>query len=586
MPPLSHSPRPRRRARTGVRPGATLGALGGVLCGVLCGGPSGVSLAAQVPVAGATAATAITGGAGAGSGAAVRALVAAGRHPAMRWGHLDDVAADLRSLYPDGGALLWSAGGRPTPPAVAMVGALTTVDRRGLRPDDYDAAALARLAAAPVLTPADQASFDVALSAAAARVVRALALGRVRPATMHPGLRIRFADPELDVPAAVAALARDSAPGRALDALEPPFLHYRLLAAALARYRALATADSAAAPVTVGTPLRPGGRDAGVPRLRRLLVTLGDLPNTAPVGDSLAYDPALADAVRAFQRRQGAEPDGVVGAGTLGQLRRPFDDRVTQIALTLERWRWLPRAFSEPPVIVNVPAFRLHAFRSSSDREADLLSMDVVVGDAFDSRTPVFSDQLEYLVFSPYWDVPPSIARGEIVPKARRDAGYLERGNYEVVAPDGRVLGQSPAAVAALAAGRARVRQRPGPANALGRVKFIFPNDHAVYLHDSPAQAVFARARRDASHGCVRVAEPARLAAFLLRDQPAWDSARVAAALQGTAPRQVNLRTRVPVHLVYATAVAREDGRVFFYDDIYGHDRALARALDRGYPYR
>ena len=417
--------------------------------------------------------------------------------------------------------------------------------------------------------------------------MRALRFGRVSARAAHAELR--FPPEPLDAAATVRALAQNSRPAAALDALEPPYEHYRLLKAALARYRTLER-DTTLRGVSVASTLKPGGRDSSVPRIRRLLGALGDLAAgpmfaQSSVSDSALYDAALVDAVRRFQGRQGLEADGVLGAGTRARLARPFDGCTRQIALTLERWRWLPHAFTEPPVIVNVPAFRLHAFSSGSDREADLLSMDVAVGDAFNHRTPVFSDSLRYLIFSPYWDVPPSITRGEILPKARRDASYLSRGNYEIVDGRGRVLPASGSALAAVASGNARVRQQPGPTNSLGRVKFIFPNSHNVYFHDTPAQAAFGRVRRDVSHGCIRLSEPARLAEFLLRSLPGWDSTRIAAAMAQTRPEQVNLPRPVPVHIVYATAVAREDGRVFFYDDIYGHDRELTRLLARGYPF-
>ena len=517
--------------------------------------------------------------------ASLRAMIDGGRHPSMRWPRLDDVAADLRGAYDAAGwAPLWSSGGHPTAAAAAMLDQLAAAESRGLRPDDYDAPALRRLADSGALeTPEERAAFDVALSAAADRFVRALRFGRVSARAAHADLR--FPREPLDVAFTVHALAQSSAPEAEVDALEPPYEHYRLLKAALAHYRALAS-DSALSGVGVATTLKPGERDPAVPRLRRLLAALGDLvADTASDPDSTVYDWALADAVSHFQSRQGLDPDGVLGPATRARLDRPFESRTEQIALTLERWRWLPHVFAEPPVIVNVPAFRLHAFSSASDREADLLSMDVAVGDAFDNRTPVFSDSLRYLVFSPYWDVPPSIARGEILPKARRDGSYLARGNYEIVDGRGRVLPANSAALAAVSAGRARVRQRPGPTNSLGGVKFIFPNSHNVYFHDTPAQAAFGRARRDVSHGCVRLAEPARLAELLLRELPGWDSTRVAAAMRQESPEQVDLPRPVPVHIVYATAVAREDGRVFFFDDIYGHDRTLAQLLARGYPF-
>ncbi len=259
---------------------------------------------------------------------------------------------------------------------------------------------------------------------------------------------------------------------------------------------------------------------------------------------------------------------------------------VARIQLTLERWRWLPHQFSTEPIIVNIPAFRLYALSANNDREADMLRMDVVVGSSYDHRTPVFSDVLEYIVFAPYWDVPQSIAMAELVPIARRDPHILTVNNYEILNTAGRVLAPTAAAVRAVSTGTARIRQLPGGANALGRVKFVFPNEFDVYLHDTPVQAAFQRTRRDLSHGCIRVANPFALAQLLLRSVPGWDSTAIAAAMQSKEPRRVDLPNPVPVHIIYATAIAREDGTVQFHDDIYGLDKELSQLLSRGYPYR
>lgn len=261
-------------------------------------------------------------------------------------------------------------------------------------------------------------------------------------------------------------------------------------------------------------------------------------------------------------------------------------EQVTRIELSLERWRWLPHQFTSTPVIVNIPAFRLYALSPNSDREADMLRMDVVVGDAYSHRTPVFSDALEYIVFAPYWDVPHSIATAELLPLARRDPHLLTVNHYEIVDAAGRVLVPSAASLRAVSAGVARIRQRPGGTNALGLVKFVFPNEFNVYLHDTPVKAAFERSRRDLSHGCIRVAEPFALAQWLLRSVPGWDSTAIAAAMRERSPHRVDLPRPVPVHIVYATAVAREDGTVLFYDDIYGLDAELLQLLRRGYPYR
>lgn len=207
------------------------------------------------------------------------------------------------------------------------------------------------------------------------------------------------------------------------------------------------------------------------------------------------------------------------------------------------------------------------------------------IGQAPRHRTPIFSGSLRPLIFSPYWDVPPSILRKEIRPKAYRDRGFLARDDVEVVSNSGTVLGTSLRALNAAAAGRARIRQRPAVKNALGGVKFVFPKRFNVYMHDTPTRKLFARPRRDASHECIKLQEPARLAALLLRDQPTWDSAAIASAMSAGTPRQVNLTRPVTVYIVYATVVAHEDGSLLFFDDIYGHDRALAALLRHGYPY-
>jgi murein L,D-transpeptidase YcbB/YkuD len=449
----------------------------------------------------------------------LRRVIESGRNASQRWPVLHDVSRDLRTAYGANGWLpLWTTDGVPTEAARIVVQQLAQIDARGLSPADYDVAPLATLVAQPALvTPDAVIRFDMMLSVAATRALSGLQFGRVPASAVHA--QLRFVHEPYDVAEALRALAASTDPAVLFDAAEPPFLHYQLLKAALARFRAVT-------------------------------------------------------------------PDTTTLAGLTRGTKRARDDRVAQIALTMERWRWLPHTISTPPpIIVNIPAFRLHAFTSNSDREADLISMDVVVGQAFDHKTPVFST-LRYLIFSPYWDVPPSIARKELLPLARRDPSYLRRGEYEAVSNSGAVIGTSSSAINAVAAGHARLRQRPGSKNALGGVKFIFPNSYNVYLHDTPSQSVFLRARRDASHGCVRIAQPLRLASFLLRDQPGWDSTRVAEASHRSAPLQVNLTQPVPVHIVYATAVARENGEVNFYADLYGHDRTLARLLARGYPYR
>jgi L,D-transpeptidase YcbB len=239
-----------------------------------------------------------------------------------------------------------------------------------------------------------------------------------------------------------------------------------------------------------------------------------------------------------------------------------------QIDRTLERWRALPSAHEAEAIVVNIPEFRLYAFRTDSLGRRDTLSMDVVVGTS-GSQTPRFSDSIRYLEFAPYWNVPRSIVESELLPIARRDPHLLTVNNYEVVNQRARVLPMSAATIQLLSDGKAWLRQLPGGTNALGKVKFMFPNEHDVYLHDTPVQRDFLAARRDASHGCIRVAHPEALARWLLGGEAAWTDAAVEAAMNARHPQRVTLTRPVPVHLIYATAVAQEDGSVEFFDDIY-----------------
>jgi len=259
--------------------------------------------------------------------------------------------------------------------------------------------------------------------------------------------------------------------------------------------------------------------------------------------------------------------------------------RARAIALSLERWRQLPQSTSPTQIIVNIPAFQMQVLQTDGDSVAEILKMDIVVGTAFKNQTPAFSDSMQYIVFAPYWNVPASIARSELVDIGMRDPYLLTMNNYEIVNLKGRVLPATLVSVRAVKDGTAHIRQLPGGMNSLGRVKFMFPNQYDIYLHDSPIQGAFARQRRDVSHGCIRLADPAALARLLLRDQKGWDATAVEKALALKAPLRVNLTRAVPVHILYATAVVETNGRVVFHDDIYGRDSDLAAELSRGYPY-
>ena len=260
--------------------------------------------------------------------------------------------------------------------------------------------------------------------------------------------------------------------------------------------------------------------------------------------------------MRAFQRRHGLEEDGVAGPATLAELNQRAEDHVRQIEVNLERWRWLPRDLGRRHVRVNIAAFRLDAVEDG--RTA--LDMRVIVGKPY-TRTPMFGSAMDAVIFNPSWYVPTSIAVHEILPKARKDPSYLRRGGYEVLSGS-------------------RIRQRPGPQNALGRIKFVFPNRFNVYLHDTPARTLFGRTVRTFSHGCIRIEKPADLAVWVLGgDDPRWTAEAVRAGVEAGRERRVALHEKVPVHVAYWTAWADERGTLRLGRDVYQRDGQLAALL-------
>jgi murein L,D-transpeptidase YcbB/YkuD len=506
-----------------------------------------------------------------------------------------------------GAHLAWSVDARLSTQALAAVAFLSTVETRGLRPADYDAARLGAEAAAiaadsSAANTARLAQFDADLSRAVERLLIDLHAGRANPRAL--GFALPETHQRIDFAALVREVSQASDVAATIAGAEPRYAGYAALEAALARYRSLANDTALTLPRIRGTRIRPGDTLDAAPALRRLLDALGDRQRLAigdrggdgadssskpggadQVGDFEPhhYTPDLVAAITSFQRRHALEPDGIIGPATVRQLRVPMSERVRQIELTLERWRWLP---DTPPVryaVVNLPAMRLVVFENDSVARQPVLAMNVIVGQAAGRRgTPVFVSTLDEVVFRPYWDVPPSIARKELIPQSRRQPDLFGRDGFEIVrgaGDDARVYPTSAANVDRVLDGTLRLRQRPGPANALGFVKFVFPNRYNVYLHDTPARELFSRTRRDLSHGCIRVENPLALAKVVLRGQQDWSDAQIEAAMQGDSTVHVRVARPVAVYILYATAVAGADGVVRFYPDLYGHDAKLARLL-------
>ena len=483
-------------------------------------------------------------------------------------------------FYQKGGyALAWSRDRKPTVQALAMIDQFKNAQLKGLIPEDYDASRWDERLTKVGSSEGDPARFDLAMTICAMRFMSDLHIGRVNPQNFKFGLEMGAKEYDL----------ADSLRGKIVDAsdvpeaivsVEPPYDGYRRLEAALPDYIKLAAqGDTARVPIPEKS-VHPGKPYAGIPQLVARLHQLGDLPaGENPPTDSTMYSGAVVDGVKHFQQRHGLATDGVLGTGTVAELNKPLGYRLQQLNMALERYRWIPRKFPEPPIVVNIPEFKLRTLRK---QPAPFLTMNVVVGRAYRTQTPVFADLMRYVIFRPYWNVPTAIQRGELIPKIKRNPDYLAQNNYEItdgggVVTDGEVTSDD---LMALRSGAYAIRQKPGSKNALGLVKFIFPNNYNVYLHSTPQQQLFSRARRDFSHGCIRVEDPLALAAWVLRDKPGWDIEKIRATMNGTVNNvQVNLDQPIPVLILYSTAVVDPDNEVRFFDDIYGYDTTLQKAL-------
>jgi len=514
-------------------------------------------------------------------------IAESGRLDDLRWPSFSDYRRHVTAFYQAGGyQLAWIRDGKATSQARAILGVLRKADEKGLHSEDYDGprweARLTRLEGAD---DAGKARFDVALTVCTMRYISDLHIGRVNPRHFTFGLEVEQKKYNLPEFLRQQVIGADD-PARVLEQIEPSFAGYQRTKAVLLRYFAMAAKDGGEPLPLPAKTIAPGAPYLGIARLVRLLQLLGDLPQDSPAGEEGVYGGALVEAVKRYQARHGLQADGRLGAQTVKSLNTPLSARIRQLQLTLERWRWLPDSFPEPPVVVNIPEFRLRAFDGSGKPG---LEMKVIVGKAYGHNTPVFADSMQYVVLRPYWNVPPSIQRSEIVPAVRKDREYIAKKGFEVTTQGGALVTAGTInddVLEQLHTGKLAVRQKPGTANSLGLVKLIFPNQHNVYLHSTPAAQLFSQSRRDFSHGCIRVEKPQELTAWALRNNAGWDLERVREAMEkGTDNQQVNLTKPIPVLILYGTAVVDESGTVRFFDDIYGLDASLDKVLNQGYPY-
>ncbi len=491
----------------------------------------------------------------------------------------------LKRLY----RAAWSNDRGPLPQVVGLVQALQRADREGLDPSVYH---LSKIEAfwkqvqrnaqdGKPLDPRRLVDLDLLLTDAFLIYASHLLSGRVNPTTFDSEWHV-VALKEVDLPQYLEEALASGRISEALDGLLPVHRGYSELQRALIKYRRLSRSGGWP-PIHDGLKLQLNDLDDRVAFLRQRLRATGDL--RVPAEDvSKNFDSVLEDAVRIFQSRHGLEADGVVGAGTLAALNVPIEERVRQMELNLERWRWLPQELGERYILINIPSFELEVIEG----EKAVLEMRVVVGKTY-RKTPVFSSSMTHLVFSPYWHVPPSLAVQDVLPAVQKDIGYLAEKNIKVFSGWGAdTVEIDPSTIHWSELGRTgfpfRFRQEPGPKNALGGVKFMFPNAFNVYLHDTPSRELFRRADRSFSSGCIRIEKPLRLAEYVLSGASGWDAESVLAASQKGVERSVRLPESIPVHLLYWTCWVDAKGTVHFRNDVYGRDQLLDDALQEQPP--
>jgi L,D-transpeptidase YcbB len=508
--------------------------------------------------------------------------------PNLRWPNFSDYESIVATFYDDRNyEVAWTRDGAPTASAKGFIQAFQDAASKGLIPEDYDAPRWADRVQALNSKSDDAISlFDVAMTVNVMRYISDLRIGRVNPSRFN--FEIPVQDKKYDLAEFVSDNAVDATDvPKLIVGVEPDSDEYRQTEAALAHYMDLAKqqGQAHADPLpTVPKAISVGGSYPSLPALLARLQLEGDEEATAILSspNTTTFDSSLSDAVKHYQHRHGFTEDGKLTPQTIQSLNVPMDFRVAQLQDSLERWRWLPEPYLHARLMVNLPEFVLRGF--DPDHKLDF-TMRVVVGKVMGQHeTPVFTHMMKYLVFRPYWSVPVDIARKELVPHMESNHGYLASKNFEVTNNKGIL--QTDYTAKQVAQGAVMVREKPGPKNSLGLVKFIFPNQYDIYLHSTPAVSLFDQTRRDFSHGCIRVQKPADLAAWVLQGQGDWDLDKVQEAMNsGPDNKTVSLKTPLPIVIFYLTAIVEDGGEVHFFDDIYGYDSEMQKVFSKGPPY-
>jgi murein L,D-transpeptidase YcbB/YkuD len=541
-------------------------------------------------------------------------LVASPQLSFLRWPNVAEYQPFIKTFYEDRNyEIAWTREGQPTAAAKGFMVAFANAELKGLNPEDYDSSRwLDRVRGIAGKREDDIAQFDVAMTVCVMRFISDLRIGRVNP--QHFNFDIDSTGKKYNLAEFVSDNAVDviDVP-TLLKKVEPDSDLYRRTEQALAQYldlekkqiqqgndplpeyeRTITVGDSFDdAPLLIQRLQLEGELEADdtsaptpangvIPSEARNPHISHEAPRQPEV-----YTKRLSAAVKEYQHRHGITEDGKLTSQTIASLNVPLAKRVQQLSYTLERFRWLPAPYENPRLMVNLPEFVLRGY--TPEHQLDF-TMRVVVGQVMgEHQTPVFAHMMKYMIFRPYWNVPVDIARKELVPHMQTNHGYLESKNFEVITSKGQPYPNY--TVKQVEQGSVMVREKPGPKNSLGLVKFMFPNQYDVYLHSTPAVSLFSRTRRDFSHGCIRVQKPEDLAAWLLdgqkdKDGEDWDLEKVHEAMtDGPDNHQVNLKTPIPIVIFYMTAEVEEDGHVHFFDDIYGYDTQMQKVLEKGPPY-
>lgn len=529
---------------------------------------------------------AITENTDSGLSQTIETLLANQHHPLLLQQDFSRESQSLTRLYEmNAHQLIWLGEGRPQKNRDDALAVLSNASADGLNPANYDAEPLRRYVQQATSLPQtaikELASYDLAISISLLRFIDDLHSGQVDPRELDYPTQFG-SKPAIDATAVLMQHRELQSLAELPLAVAPKITQYQQLKRALAAYRKQ-TVSGPRPLMSFEKPLTPGNRHPQLPELRQRLHELGELAEAeiSSVNESeTLYDDMTVAAITRLQQEQGLIADGVIGRQTAAVLNQSPGEKIAKIELAMERLRWLPEMPSGRLIIVNIPAFELWAFTSPEDQNP--LNMKVIVGKAYNNQTPMLWEEMEYLEFNPFWNIPKSIMTKEILPKMLKDYRFLTSENIELIdrsaTNDSEYLDN---VIDNIKHGKIRGRQRPGKKNPLGKVKFIFPNHADVYLHDTPGKTAFNKDRRDLSHGCVRVEDAERLAEFVLADHEGWDTQAIEEAMASPKNHRVTLRNPIPVLFFYTTAMVDQNNKPRFYPDIYDQDMLLQNALNK-----